>query len=286
MSAVPAVPSLPPALPVLNGPAALREVARAFAHVADFGRFTAGLENALGRAAFFTDARVQLLAGPADATAFRGDRLTLPLAGAERLHGALHVGGAGDKAGGGGARPFGPEDLHLLSSLAAVLAAAMDHAVRHGELSRNLDVLSLLLDLAPVGLVAIHADGRLALANEAARRWLGAERTDMVAARLAPESLGVDWRSQPQFHLRLGGQLIYGEARPCVAADAAGDAPAGATALVLVDLTPQQAQLMDGLQRELYRCRWLGLKLSFVLLEAREIAGGLLQRLPALRARL
>jgi ActR/RegA family two-component response regulator len=58
------------------------------------------------------------------------------------------------------------------------------------------------------------------------------------------------------------------------------------TAFVLFDLTPQQALLVDGLQRELWRCRWLGLDLAFVLLDSRPLAGGLLQRLPDLRARL
>jgi len=273
--------SLPPKLPSatvsLPGPDALRALARAFAHVSDFQRFTAGLEHVLARSDFFADARVQLLAGPSDPPAFASGRLSLPLAGAEGLHGALHVSGAGAQA-----RPFGPEDLHLLSALSTVLAAALDHALCHGEMRRNLEVLSLLLDLAPTGLAALHGDGRVALANETARRWLGATGASSVAGRLAPEVLGVDWRVEPTFHLRVDGRLIFGEARPGVAVD--GRPPS--TAFVLVDLSPQQALLVDGLQRELWRCRWLGLDLAFVLLDARPLAGGLLQRLPELRARL
>jgi CheY-like chemotaxis protein len=289
-------PMLPPALP---GPAALREVARALAHISDFQRFTAGLESALGRAEFFAEARVRLLDTPGSAPEFFADRLTVPLAGAERLHGALHVGPRA--RGPEGAREFGPEDLHLLSSLAAVLAAAMDHAVRHGEQRRNLEILSFLLDLAPVGLAALHADGRVALANATARRWLGVGSAAALAEKLAPKNLGADWRAQPQFHLRLDGRLIFAEARACVSATAPqgnsmadggangharAEPAAGATAFVFADLTPQQAQLMDGLQRELYRSRWLGLRLSFALLESRQIPGGVLQCLPELRARL
>jgi CheY-like chemotaxis protein len=299
MSSPPAAELMPSSHPLaLPGPAALRELARAFAHVADFQRFTAGLESALGRAEFFADARVRLLAEPGDRPEFSADHLTLPLAGAERLHGALHVGAR--PRGPEETREFGPEDLHLLSSLAAVLAAALDHAVRHGEQRRNLEILSFLLDLAPVGLAALHADGRVALANATARRWLGVGSADALAARLAPEALGADWRAQPQFYLRLDGRLIFGEARAHVAAgdgngataghaangSAASAPPAGAAAFVFVDLTPQQAQLMDGLERELYRCRWLGLRLSFALLESRQLPGGLLQNLPELRARL
>jgi ActR/RegA family two-component response regulator len=220
---------------------------------------------------------VRLLAGPADAPAFAPGRLTSPLAGVERLHGALQVAGATVES-----RPFGPEDLHLLSALSTVLAAALDHALRHGEIQRNLEVLSLLLDLAPTGLAALPGDGGVALSNETARRWLGAAGPAAVAARLAPEVLGVDWRVEPSFHLRVEGKLIYGEARPGPVVD--GRPPS--TAFVLFDLTPQQALLVDGLQRELWRCRWLGLDLAFVLLDSRPLAGGLLQRLPDLRARL
>ncbi len=272
----PLLPSAP-ATVTLSGADALRALAGSLAHVADFQRFTTGLEQVLARSGFFADAQVRLLAGPGDVPAFAPGRLTLPLAGAARLHGALHVAGATAES-----RPFGPEDLHLLSALSTVLAAALDHALRHGEMRRNLEVLSLLLDLAPTGLAALSGDGGVALSNETARRWLGAAGPAAVAARLAPEVLGVDWRVEPSFHLRVEGKLIYGEARPGPMVD---DRPA-TTAFVLYDLTPQQALLVDGLQRELWRCRWLGLDLAFVLLDSRPLAGGLLQRLPDLRARL
>jgi PAS domain-containing protein len=255
---------------ILPGPAALRELARAFAHVGDFKRFVTGLETALSRAEFFTETRVQLFPATHEADSFRTGHLALPLAGADQIHGSLQVSGLAE------ARAFGPEDLHLMSSLAAVLAAALDHAVRHGEQRRNLEILSVLLDLAPVGLIALQADGRVVLANETARRWLGVACAEAAAEKLTPENLGANWRTEPRFHLRLDGKLIYGEARQS----------AEATAFVLADLTAQQAQLMDGLQRELYRCRWLGLKLSFVLLGAHNVVGGLLQRLPEIRTHL
>ena len=266
----------PPA--VLPAPAALRELRRAFAHVADFTRFTETLERALGAAGFFADASIQLFDTETPAGVFRPGRLALPLAGAGRLHGVLQL------AGPAGTPRLGAEDLHLMTALAGVLAAALDHAVRHGEQQRDLELLAFLLDLAPVGIVAVHPGGRVAVANELARRWLGAEFGDAaaLAARLAPERLGVDWRVQPRFHLRVDGKLIYGEARSC--AGATGQP--GASALVLVDLTAQQAQLLDGLQRELYRCRWLGLKLTFVLLESRVQTAGWLQGLPEIRAQL
>ncbi len=260
---------------VLPGPAALRELARAFEHIADFRRFAEMLEGVLGKAGFFEETQIQLFDEAPPTGVFAAGQLTLPLPGREDMHGVLRV------VGGTPERPFGPEDLHLLSALGAVIAAAMDHALRHGDIHRNLEIMSFVLNLAPVGLLAVDGQGKVILANDLALRWLGAETIDMVAARLAPEVLGVDWHAQPKFHLRTGGKLIYGEARTAGAPPAEG----GQTrALVLTDLTAEQVRLMDGLQRELYRCRWLGRKLAFVLVESTQAGGALLQCLPELRA--
>jgi hypothetical protein len=103
------VTSTSPATVSLPGPEALRALARTFAHVSDFQRFTAGLEQVLARSDFFAEARVELLTASSALAAFGPGRLTLPLAGAEGLHGALHVAGAGAES-----RPFGPEDQHQL----------------------------------------------------------------------------------------------------------------------------------------------------------------------------
>jgi PAS domain-containing protein len=268
----PLKPSQRAALP---GPLALRELARAFAHMADFGRFAEMLETAVGKAGFFEEAQVQLYEGTPASEVFAPGRLTLPLTGKEQVHGVLRV------AGGGPTKTFGPEDIHLLSALGAVIAAALDHALRHGEVRRNLEILSFVLNLAPVGLVAVDGGGRVVLANDLARRWLGAENVEAVAARLTPEAVGTDWRAQPRFHLRTDGKLIYVEAHTLPPLE---NGATGAGALVFTDLSLEQVRLLDGLQRELYRCRWLGQKLAFVLLESAQPGGGLLRRLPELRS--
>jgi len=260
---------------VLPGPAALRELARAFAHITDFRRFTEMLDQAIGKAGFFEEARIQLFKEAPPDGVFSAGQLTLPLAGRGELQGVLRVGGCE------GERAFGPEDIHLLSALGAVISAAMDHALRHGELRYNLEIMSFVANLAPVGLLATDGEGRVLLANDLAQRWLGAETIEQVEARLAPEALGVDWRAVPRFNLRIDGKLIYGEAG--TAGTSTGDG-AQARTLVLTDLTADQARMMDGLQRELYRCRWLGRKLSFVLVESTEFGSALLQSLPLLRA--
>ena len=266
-----------PALVSLSGPAALRELARAFGHIHDFRRFTEMLESALGKAGFFETARIQLVAESPSANLFADGHLVLPLAGSRGMHGLLAV------SGGKEPRAFGPEDIHLLSALGAIIAAALDHALRHGEVQRNLDILTFILNLAPVGFVALDSERRVVVANDLARRWLGAVKNEDLAVRLTPEVLGVDWRSQPRFHLRTEGRLVYAES--CAILDATSD-KAGPSAIVLTDMSAEQTRLYDGLQRELYRCRWLETELSFVLLESNQAGTGLLQRLPDLRAML
>jgi PAS domain-containing protein len=259
----------------LSGPSALRELAKAFGHIQDFRRFTEILESALGKAAFFETARIQLFANSPLANQFPEGHLVLPLAGQQQMHGMLTV------SGGVAPREFGAEDIHLLSSLGAIIAAALDHALRHGEIQRNLDILTFILNLAPVGFVALDAERRVLFANDLARRWLDAEKNEDLAKRLTPEILGVEWWSQSRFHLRAEGRLVYGES--CTFFDT-NLAKNGANVIVLTDMTAEQIRLFDGLQRELYRCRWLETKLSFVLLESTQAGTGLLQRLPDLRA--
>lgn len=260
-----------PAPVTLAGPAALRELARAFTHITDFRRFVEMLEAVLGKAAFFAEARVQLLPDGPEPAVFTPGKITVPLNIGERFQGVLRLAGAPD-------HPFGPGDLHLMSALASVLAAAMDHARRHGELMRNLEVLELLLNLAPVGLLLADTDGRPQLANDTARRWLGvadARAAGEAFTAAAPEG---GWLRAGRFHLRAGGRLLYAEVANCRPAEGGG-----AFAVVLTDLSPEQGRLIDGLQRELYRCRWKGTPLAFVLLESSQ-PGALCPQLPALRA--
>lgn len=257
---------------LLPGPAALRSLARAFSHIGDFRAFAGMLETSLGKAAFFERAEILLTDGAAPPPdGFTGGQITLPIAGADALHGALKISSPG--------RAFGPEDLHLMASLAGVLAALFDHAKRHGEAGRNLEVLTLLLNLAPVGMVALDEEGRVAAGNDLALRWLGAADAASLAKRLSPEELGADWRSARSFHIQRDGRLLYAEVRAYSAGK--GDAPVHG--LVLADLGAEQTRLTDALQRELYHARWLKKPLVFVTLETGEVRDGVLQALPGLR---
>ncbi|MDD3179721.1 MAG: hypothetical protein PHQ04_05140 [Opitutaceae bacterium] len=247
----------------LNGPAALRALARALAHLHDFDRFVAALQGALDQTALFerTTIRIDRALLGGEEGPFAQGRLTLPLAGGGGRHGTLQAEPGGER------RQFGAEDLHLLAGLADFVSAALDQSQRLQEAERLRELLRLLLNQAPVGLAAYAADRRLLAANDLAARWLGGDGPPL--AELAGRPGG--------FHVRTGGKLIYGEAR---------QAPGGVWVVALHDLTPEQARLMEALQRETYRALAEGKHLGFALIESAQTAEGVLRRLPALRAEL
>ena len=256
-----------PAAPAvsLDGPAALRALARAFAHLDDFDRFVMGLQTALDQTGFFERTRIRLdrtLVEAADR--FIPGALTLPLAGEGAKFGALQVAPPGVR------RQFGPEDIHLMAGLADFLSAALAQAQRLQEAEQNRELLRFLLNQAPVGIAAYTADHRLLVANDLATRWLS--DAALPFAELEKNAAG--------FHLRAGGKLIYGEARPL------GEAASAAWLVVLHDLTPEQVRLLDQMQRETYRALAGEGRCSFAIVEAAQMGDGVLRRLPEVRAHL
>ena len=268
----------PPAPRVLPGPAALHALAAAFAHLQDFEGFVRGLQAALDRAEWFGRVTLELDARPGAApTQFAIGEMIVPLQGAAGAHGLVRVGGREEP------RSFGPEDLHLLAGLADFLAAVLDRAREWREVERQRQLLGLLLNQAPVGILAFDESHRLLAGNDLARRWLGvgADPWAAVQAALPGELRAGAAAGRASFHLRVDGRLVFGEVRTTALGQGAGIG-----VVVLTDLSPDQARLLDALRRETYRCQWRRLPLCFALLDSPRIAGGLLQQLPALRAAL
>ena len=250
-------------LVTLNGPAALRRLAAAFAQFDDFDRFTRALQAALDQSEIFARTVIQLDRSLVGASPhFETDVITIPIGGdsAGRL-GVLQAGGAGT-------RPFAAQDLHLLAGLADFLGAALDQAVRAADAARRHELLKFLLDQAPVGISAYSPDRRLLVANDLATRWLG---TSGVPFDELESGTG-------GFHVRAGGKLLYGEARR---ASPAADAT---WIVVLQDISPEQVRLIDQMQRETYRALAENRRLGFVLIESGQLRDGVLRRLPELRA--
>ena len=247
----------------LEGPVALRALARAFAHLGDFDRFVQGLQAALDKTALFERTVIRVDRTLVEAAGlFAAGSLTVPLAGTDENFGTLQVTLPDQR------RQFGPEDLHLLSGLADFLGVALDQAVRAADAARRHELLKFLLDQAPVGISAYSPDRRLLVANDLATRWLG---TSGVPFDELESGTG-------GFHVRAGGKLLYGEARR---ASAAADAT---WIVVLQDISPEQVRLMDQMQRETYRALAENRRLGFVLIESGQLRDGVLRRLPELRA--
>ena len=264
---------------VLKGPAALHALAAAFAHLSDFGRFVGGLQAALDQAEWFSRVTLQVETQPAAAEPpFASGELTMPLPGARAPHGVLRAAGRDEL------RIFGPEDLHLLAGLADFLAVVLDRAREWQEVARHRQLLGFLLNQAPVGILAFDEQHRVAAGNDLARHWLGGGGDLWGALQAAlPEDVRVNGQvPRACFHLRIEGRLVFGELRTTAGSEGAG----GVCVVVMTDLTPEQARLLDALRRETYRCQWRRLRLGFALLESPRILGGLLQQLPELRARL
>lgn len=256
----------PSAIVPVEGPIALRALARAFSQFDQFDRFVAGLQAALDRSPLFEQTVIALDRNLVEQGKglFPSGALALPLAGDKAPIGTLQIASAGTR------RQFGAEDLHLLAGLADFLGVALTQAQRLQDAGRARELLRLLLNQAPVGIAAYGADRRALVANELALRWLG-ENTlpwDDVEA-------GAD-----RFHLRASGKLVFGEIRKVA------DVADGAWVLVLQDLSGEQVRLLDGFSREAYRALADGTHCSIAVFDAPDVRNGTMKRLPALRAAL
>lgn len=247
----------------MDAPAALRALARAFAHLDEFDRFVGGLQTALDRSALFEKATIALDRGVAGAAAFPPGRMSLPLASAGARHGLLQATPPADR------RQFGAEDLHLLAGLADFLSALLGASVRLQDAEKSRELLRFLLNQAPVGIAAYGADHRLLVANDLATRWIGGAALPFAEME----------KGEAGFHLRADGKLIYGEARR--SGDAAGD-----WLVVLHDLTAEQVRLLELMKRETYRALAEGGRMGFALIEGAQLHDGVLRRLPELRTAL
>ncbi len=254
-------PMDPAQIAPLHASGALRALARAFGRFEDFDAFVAALEGALSRGGL---GRIRLDLGEGDAGAerFVPHHLTLPLSAGAASAGVLRVGGADER------RSFGAEDLHLLAGLADLVGAVLLQARRTRDAARARDLLSLMLDQAPVGIAAYAEDFSPVVANRLAVRWLGGETR--AFDRSAAES--------GAFQFRVDGTLVHGEARKI-------SAKAGALwILVLHDLGPEQGRFMDAMQRDLYRALARKEPFALALIEAPASGpGGALRCLGALR---
>jgi two-component system, cell cycle response regulator CpdR len=259
---------------------AFRRLADAFGRISDFSEFVSYVESALNRAGVFEKAQIDLRIGEIGSHApvpFSASELTVPLMHSGRTAGVMRV------AGKRGLRPFNAEDLHLMSSLSSFIASLVGHAIHHGDLVRNMEVLRKLLDSAPVAVVGLDGKGSPIVASRRARAWLCND--EAAALEAVVEALGElkdPGRPHGRAHIRRHGRLLVAE----TAALVAGDEGPVARSVVIHDLTPEQARLMDGFKRELYRCRLEERRLTFMLIESASDSDALFRHMHDIAANL
>ena len=257
--------SEPSALIKMTGPAALRALARAFAHFTDFDNFVKGLQAALEQSAHFERLSIQIDRTMAqEPVQFLPGTLTLPLASGNGQFGSLQVAPAP------GLKQFGPEDLHLMAGLADFLSATMAQALNLEEAAKRRELLRFLLNLAPLGIAAYGENRRLIVANDLASRWLAEGAVPFEELQKNPGG----------FHLRASGKLIYGEVRRMA------DDASGSWIVVLHDMTAEQARLLELVKRETYHAIVENRRIGLAFIEGAQPSDGVLRRLPELRAAL
>jgi len=259
---------------------AFRRLADAFGKISDFTEFVGYVESALNQAGVFEKAHIDLRIGDSGAlnpVEFSPSQLTVPLMHSGRTTGVMRV------AGKRGLRPFNAQDLHLMSSLSTFIASLVGHAILHGDMVRNLEVLRRLLETAPVAVVGLDGKGAAIVASRRARVWLCNDEKaslESVASTLRETCGGAG--SEGRMHLRLHGRLMVAETGALIAGD---DEPV-ARSVVIHDLTPEQGRLMDGFERELFRCQLERRNLTFMLFESAAAPDTLFQQLPNIAANL
>ncbi len=263
---------------------ALRRFGAAFAHIGSLDRFTEALEKAMSEAMFLREAVIHLAAEDQSGTAkdcFSSGSLVLPLLGNQVARGAVEVRSPGAR------RPYGPDELRLLSSLTSFCASLVEHALKHAEQGRDLAILRYIFDQLPVPVLACSESGRILILNargaaclrlsKSEPGYLGSEIHSRMLA--ACEKNGA---SSFGFFVALPGQLMKATVSPCP--------PLGTMervyCMTIMDLTQERERLRQGLFREAFRCRWLNKPLTRITLRNSENPMALIEMLPLLRHRL
>jgi len=254
----------------------------AFRGIAEFDRFLGGLGKTFEWVSSLTGRDIRFEPPEAllesETEAFSTPELTAPVDVDGRSVGSVRVSPPGSR------RPFGPEDLHLLGSLAEFTGALFDVSTQIREGREFGDFLRLVYDQLPVGVVCFGPNGDRILCNTRARALFGevvwASREDAVGYFEKHGTLKTDsGPADSQFLLpsESGHMLVdlhHLQPRP----------EAVYTVAIIGDLKPYERALRDILVREVYRCRWLTRPLTFLVIQTQADPATLLSKLPDLRS--
>lgn len=261
----------------------VRRLAVVLRGISDFGAFFKALEDVYAwvSAESGRSIRLDLPGGSCEIPddSFEAAELTVPVGTRSGSAGFIRI------APPAAARPFGPGDLHLLGALAEFTGALLEVSEVLRESRKLRELFQLVYDQLPVGVLCFGRDGSVLLRNARVPIFGGtdarATRDEVVSAL---ETLGTRREAVEPNHLQY--VIAVGSGSWLVDLRRMENAAAGLTVVTFGELAADRQALHDRLAREVYRCRWLGLPLTLVVLRAGPDLTPLLSRLPEFRRQL
>lgn len=244
----------------------LRSFTSTLANFADFDQFLDCLKSLVGEDAYLqgTAALSDPFMGQADLPDFEkvnSNETVVSITGDSGSLGYLKYSGRE------GANQFSAEDMHLMGSLAGMVAALVNQAHQYRQKSKSEQVLQYLINQLPLGVVCLDANGELLVQSNRARRLLGEEGLSLFEGVLS-ESMPSEGRVQ--LHFEIEGRLIYSEGR---AMDVAEDT--NVYAFVLYDMSSYRTNLLGDLEKEAYRSESRGTPVTIAVMESQGDPGEL-----------
>ncbi len=262
----------------------IRRLAVGLRGISDFKPFFSALQDTFDWLSTVSGRTIKLaLPGRGEAEPdelFTGPELALPVASGDGPGGFIRV------APPAAARPFGPQDLHLLGTLAEFTGALLEVSDRAGRDRLTIERLRAVFDQLPLGILCFNRDGQAIISNA---RVPAIDSPELWRSR--DEAIGylegagkrqeTDDPGRIQYVTLIGGQQLLVDVRRV---DSSGDS--GFTIVTFGDLAAGGVSLLDVLAREVYRCRWLDRPLTLMVAKTDSDLTPLLSGLPELREKL
>lgn len=262
----------------------IRRLARGLRGIPDFKPFFKSLQDTFEWLSTVSGRSIRLALPGQDEQEpdelFSGPELALPVATTSDRSGYIRV------APPAASRPFGPQDLHLLGTLAEFTGALLDVSGRIRADREIIDRLRTVYDQLPIGILCFDQDGEVVVANarvpviDHPEQW---RNRDGAMGYLEEQGTRQETDDPDRLqYLMLFGvrQLLVDIRRVNVSGTEA------CTVVTFADLTSGAGTLQDALAREIYRCRWLDRPLTLLVASTDSDLGPLLSGFAELREKL
>ncbi|MGB0413663.1 MAG: hypothetical protein ACPGJU_04390 [Coraliomargarita sp.] len=251
----------------------LRSFTQSLAAFSDFDNFLDTLKRLVGEDSYLVGS-AELCDPFKDASAIPdfesldADETVIAVANEVGSSGYLKYSGRAD------ARPFGAEDLHLMSAVAGMVGSLVAEAQNYQQKEQAAQVLQFLINQLPLGVVCFAQDNSLIIENKLAARILGQTGLSLLEGHL--KSVRQSKLSKVQLHLEVDGKLVFSEGRSLPVNDRLV-----IQAFVLYDMSSSKEKLLLELEREAYLSESRGNPLTLVVLESPDEAGGVFRKMKA-----